>query len=300
MQPTPAGLLNVLKPPGMTSHDVVAVVRRLVDGKVGHTGTLDPLAAGVLVLTVGAATRLTDLMALDDKSYRADIILGLETTTLDLEGEVTARADASAVTRAQVEDALEGLTGEVEMTPPAFSAIKRGGRPLHELARAGKDVQAPPRKVRVHRFTLLEFTPGPQARCLCDIHCSKGTYVRSLAQMVGERLECGGCLGFLLRTSQGPHAIHQAHTLEEVAQLAEAGALKRALVPLAGALPDFPTQDVDADGRDALRTGRPVPAPDPGGPEGHVMVVCGQEAICIAEAKHDGAGLVLHPRRVFT
>lgn len=296
----PSGLLNVLKPPGMTSHDVVAVARRLLNSKVGHTGTLDPLAAGVLVLTVGAATRLTDLLAEHDKSYRAEFILGLETDTLDLEGAVVSRRDAADVTPEQVCRALEALTGDIEMTPPAYSAVKRDGRRLYALARAGKQAEAPPRRVRVTRLELLQFTPGAQARCLCEIDCSKGTYVRSLAQMLGERLGCGACLGFLLRTAQGAHSIGEALTLEELAKEASAGRLHDVIIPLARALPDFAAVQVGAAEADTLRHGRAVAVE--GGPvsEGLVMVVSEGEAVCLAESARQQGANVLRPKRVFS
>lgn len=300
MLTSPAGLLNVLKPPGMTSHDVVAVARRLVDGKVGHTGTLDPLAAGVLVLTVGAATRLTDLLAAHDKSYRAEFILGLVTDTLDLEGAVTSRRDAHQVTAQQVREALEALTGDIDMTPPAYSAVKRDGRKLYTLARAGRQADAPPRRVRVTRFELLQFTPGPEPRCLCVIDCSKGTYVRSLAQMLGERLQCGACLGFLLRTAQGPHVIADALTLEELHERAARGQLREALIPLARALPDFPTAHVGHAEAEALRNGQPVATDVAPTSEGLVMVLCQSEAVCLAEPAQDKGALVLRPKRVFS
>lgn len=296
----PTGLLNVLKPPGMTSHDVVAVARRLLNSKVGHTGTLDPLAAGVLVLTVGAATRLTDLLAEHDKSYRAEFILGLETDTLDLEGAVVSRRDAGDVTPEQVGRALEALTGDIEMTPPAYSAVKRDGRRLYALARAGKQAEAPPRRVRVTRFELLQFTPGAEARCLCEIGCSKGTYVRSLAQMLGERLGCGACLGFLLRTAQGAHSIGEALTLEELAEEAAAERLHEFIIPLARALPDFPAVQVGAAEADTLRHGQAVAVE--GGPvsEGLVMVVSEGEAVCLAESARQQGANVLRPKRVFS
>lgn len=299
MLTSPGGLLNVLKPPGMTSHDVVAVVRRLVEGKVGHTGTLDPLAAGVLVLTVGAATRLTDLLTEHDKSYRADFILGLETDTLDLEGAVTARRDAGHVTSEQVCRALEALTGDIEMTPPAYSAVRRDGRKMYDLARAGKQAEAPPRRVRVMRFELLQFTPGAEARCLCEIDCSKGTYVRSLAQMLGERLECGACLGFLLRTAQGHHSTSDALTLEELGERAEVGRLREALIPLARALPGLPAVQVGAAEAETLRHGQTVAVEAGAASEGLVMVLCEGEAVCLAEPVQERCAALLRPKRVF-
>lgn len=292
------GLLNLLKPPGMTSHDAVAVLRRLTGAKVGHTGTLDPLAAGVLVLTVGAATRLTDLLALHDKTYRAEIILGLETDTLDLEGRILRETEASHLTREQVAAALAGFTGELEMVPPMFSAVKQEGRKLYELARQGREVDRAPRAVTVRRFELLDFTPGDQPRCLCEIACSKGTYVRSLAEMLGRRLGCGACLGFLLRTAQGPHRITEALTLEEVAERAATGRLQEDLIPLHRALPNVPLLAVPRELAQRLSQGNAAEVEGPG-VSGVVMVMCGEDPVCLAEAEPSGSRLRLRPRKVF-
>lgn len=212
------GFLRVLKPPGMTSHDVVQFARRICDTRaVGHTGTLDPAAAGLLVLTVGCATRLGEYLLDCDKGYRAEVALGLTTTTADAEGVVTSQASAQSVTEGQVRGALADLTGAVTMRPPAHSAVSVGGRRLYELARAGKAPEAPERTVTVHGMHLLEFVPGERALVRFDVRCSKGTYIRSLAQMIGERLGVGAVLSALLRTRVGPHRLEEAGTLEEIA-----------------------------------------------------------------------------------
>jgi len=288
------GFLRVLKPPGMTSHDVVQVVRRILRTKaVGHTGTLDPAAAGVLVLAVGPATRLAEFIEAADKAYRAEIILGVTTDTLDAEGTVTSRQSAASVTEAALREALAELTGTIEMRPPAHSAISVGGRRLYEMARAGEAVAAPLRHVMVHELRLLEFTPGATATALVDVTCSKGTYVRSLAGMIGARLGCGATLSMLLRTRVGSHTIEQAVTLEE---LAEDPA--RHLIAMAEALPHVPQTHMDAAGAQALRQGRAVPAP-PGVAAGRVLVLDeAGEVVCLAEAAGDG-GLFLQPRKVF-
>ncbi len=292
------GLLNVLKPPGMTSHDVVRVVRKLTGAKVGHTGTLDPLAAGVLVLTVGGATRLTDFVTTADKAYRAELILGLETDTHDLEGTVTRRASAAAVTREQVLHELGALTGVIEMAPPMYSAVKHEGRRLYELARAGAEVARAPRPVTVTRFELEQFASGDEARCLCTIECSKGTYVRSLAQLLGERLGCGACLGFLLRTAHGRYSVTEAVTLEELAACDAAGR-SRALIPMTAAVPQFPQVAVEEKQAAALREGRAIPhATDvPAGTM--VMVTLAEQAVCLADVSCERDGSTLRPRRVF-
>lgn len=296
------GVINLLKPPGMTSHDVVAYVRRVLGHRrVGHTGTLDPLAAGVLVLTVGSATRLTEYLTDQDKCYRAEILLGVETDTLDLEGRVMAHRSAEAVSEHLMREVLSGLTGTIAMRPPAFSAVRSGGVRLYELARAQRQAVAAERMVTVHRFELLAFTPGPRARALCEVECSKGTYVRSLAAMVGERLGCGACLSFLLRTRQGNHLLADAITLQELAALAPSEQAS-ILVPPSRALSHLPQVVVEASAAAVLRRGQTVPWSDklklPAACP--VVVLQGEQLVCVAEAVPGPQGTMLQPRKVLS
>lgn len=229
------GFLNLLKPPGMTSHDVVVFARRLLgQRRVGHLGTLDPAAAGVLPLALGRATRLSPLAG-GEKEYRAEVCLGATTTTLDAEGAVTAFGDASRVTRAEVTAALARFEGEVEQRPPPYSAAHVGGRRLHELAREGRQMEGRPRRVRIHRLELTGFWPGRAARALLAIECGPGTYVRVLAGELGRVLGCGAYLSFLVRTRVGRFALPEALTLEEFRERAETGHFDRAVLP-----PDWP------------------------------------------------------------
>ncbi len=293
------GLLNVLKPPGMTSHDVVNVVRRLVPGKVGHTGTLDPLASGVLVLTIGAATRLTDLVAIEDKAYRGELTFGFETDTLDLDGVVTARGETSHLTEAAVRDAMAGMVGVLELPPPMYSAVKQGGRRLYELARAGREAVRQPRPMTVRRMELIDYSPGDEPRCLCDIECSKGTYVRSLAQELARRLGTVATLSFLVRVAHGGYLLPDAMTLEEVTQAAAEGTLHAKMVPMARALPEFPKVSLDRAAAVQMQHGGAL-CHDIDLPAGTlVMVLSGEEAVCIAEVLSGENGPRLQPRRVF-
>ena len=293
------GLLNVLKPPGMTSHDVVRVVRRLTGGKVGHTGTLDPLAGGVLLLTLGVATRLSDYLTAEDKTYRAEFILGLETDTLDLEGATVHTCCADRIGPESLRAHMADLTGDIEMLPPMFSAVKQDGKRLYELARKGKDVVRKPRHVRVLRFDLLRFQAGPQATALCEIECSKGTYIRSLAQMLGQRLRCGGCLGFLLRIAQGVHQIRDSVTLEELIQSVEDGSLQELIVPLVEAVPDLPNVSVDGQQTAALRNGNAVPCAVALQPGTKVLVLHETGPVCLAQVSPSAGAPLLQPRKVF-
>lgn len=286
------GFVRLLKPPGMTSHDAVAVTRRLLRTRaIGHTGTLDPAAAGLLVLTVGAATRLGEYLADCDKAYRAEVMLGLSTTTADAQGEILVEASAAHVTAAALEHALATLRGRVTMRPPAHSAVRVDGRKAYEFAHAGKPVETPERTVEITRLDLLEFVPGSRALVRLDLDCSKGTYVRSLAQMLGEALGCGGMLAALLRTRVGPHSLAQAVTFEDVAAAPEA-----CVLPPAEGLPHLPRIVVQAAEQRALSHGNAVPWSEPPLPAGPLVVLDQTgEMLAIAERGPEGA---LCPRKV--
>lgn len=215
-----SGLVIVDKAGGMTSHDVVARVRRLAGTrKVGHAGTLDPMATGVLVLGINRATRLLGHLLLTDKSYDATVRLGVTTTTEDAEGEVTSTTSTEGVTEAAVRDALAGFVGEIEQVPSAVSAIKVDGKRAYDRVRSGEQVELPPRPVRVDEIRLHEFA-GDEVRF--SVRCSSGTYVRALARDLGERLGTGGHLTALRRTAVGPYTLDQARTLEQLESELEA------------------------------------------------------------------------------
>jgi tRNA pseudouridine55 synthase len=211
------GFLNVLKPPGMTSHDVVAWARRLLGLKrIGHLGTLDPAAAGVLPLALGRATRLFQFAGGGRKSYRAEVVFGCRTDTLDTEGRLTAEEDAGHLTAEDVQTHLAGFVGEMEQTPPAFSAAKVNGRALHRRAREGELRSGRPKQVTIDSLDLLSFEAGPHARALVDVRCSAGTYIRVLADELGKAAGPGAHLGFLVRMSVGRFHLEGALALEEI------------------------------------------------------------------------------------
>ena len=209
------GLVVVDKPPGMTSHDVVARCRRTFGQRqVGHAGTLDPSATGVLLVGLGRATRLLRFLAVLPKSYEGDMVLGVETTTLDADGEVVATHDLGDLGLGDVQAAAAGLVGDIDQVPPMVSAVKVGGRRLHELARAGVEVDRSPRHVTVHRF---DVQPGPEPGVYrIAVECSSGTYVRSLAADLGRALGVGAHRRHLRRTAVGPFTVTHARALEEV------------------------------------------------------------------------------------
>jgi tRNA pseudouridine55 synthase len=271
----PDGLVVVDKPAGWTSHDVVARLRRLAGTRrVGHAGTLDPMATGVLLVGVGRATRLLGHLALTDKAYLATARLGAATTTDDAEGEVTWAAAPSAVDEAGLRAALAGLTGDIDQAPPQVSAVKVAGRRSYALARAGERVELAPRRVTVHRLELLALRRDPGGEWLdvdLDVACSSGTYVRALARDLGERLGCGGHLTALRRTRVGGFGLDAARTLDELAA--------------DSAMTAFPRRDVDAGQAATVGHGGQLPAVGLGpgpvgvfGPDGSVLALVEERA----------------------
>jgi tRNA pseudouridine55 synthase len=254
---TQSGLVVVDKPAGMTSHDVVGRARRLLGTrKVGHAGTLDPMATGVLVLGVNRATRLLGHLALDTKAYTATIRLGASTTTDDAEGEVTAEADAGAVTEDAVRTGMAGLTGAIEQVPSTVSAIKVDGRRAYARARAGEEVVLAARPVTVSAFELVsDRREGPYLDLAVRVECSSGTYVRALARDLGAGLGVGGHLTALRRTRVGPFRVQDARTLDALAE--QPGLTHPLDAALAAA---FRLRVADEDETVALSFGRPLVA----------------------------------------
>jgi tRNA pseudouridine55 synthase len=212
------GVLVVAKPAGPTSHDVVALVRRLAaTRRIGHGGTLDPFASGVLPLFLGGATRLAEYHLGDDKAYRATICFGATSTTDDLDGELTP-ATGPAPAREAVAAALTGVLGPQLQRPPAFSAIQVGGRRAYAMARAGESVELPPRQVDLKRLELVEWDDADPDRpiAIVDVTCSAGTYVRALARDLGAKVGSAAYLGALVRTASGPFTLDRARTLDEI------------------------------------------------------------------------------------
>lgn len=247
-----SGLVIVDKPSGITSHDVVARVRRLAGTrKVGHAGTLDPMATGVLVLGVNRATRLLGHLMLTEKRYDATIRLGESTTTDDAEGDPLDVVDASGLEAHQVRTALDEQVGDIDQRPSAVSAIKVEGRRAHQRVRAGEQVELPARRVTVHEIAVHDVSAaGPTVDVRISVRCSSGTYVRAIARDLGERLGVGGHLTALRRTAVGPFDLGQARTLEQLQD-------DFALVPMADAARRcFPWVDLDEADAAAVRVGR--------------------------------------------
>jgi tRNA pseudouridine55 synthase len=208
------GIIVVDKPSGMTSHDVVAIIRRkLKQKRVGHAGTLDPLATGVLIILVGSSTRLFDKFVGFDKGYSATLKLGMKTHSADIQGEVLSERPYDGITQEMVEASFKKFTGVIDQVPPMVSAVKHKGERLYKLARKGVQVERPARQIRIDSLALLSFQPP-----LVSFHldCSKGTYVRQVAEDVGEDLGCGACITEIRRTKVGPFTIQEAVKLDDV------------------------------------------------------------------------------------
>ena len=220
------GFLNILKPPGMSSHDVVGAVRHIFQMKrVGHGGTLDPAAAGVLPVAVGRATRLVEYLAASSKSYRAEILLGQATDSGDALGRVTEeRSDVLMPSEEKLMEVLEGFLGEISQRPPALSAIKVKGRKACDMARREIPVDVPLRQVEIYSMKLLSVHPE-EKKFFIDVDCSKGTYIRSLCMDIGARLGIPAVLSFLLRTRAGDFSLEESCTLEELKDMGETALL---------------------------------------------------------------------------
>ena len=274
------GLVVVDKPAGMTSHDVVARLRRIYGlRRVGHAGTLDPDATGVLLVGLGRATRLLRFLADTGKVYRGEVAFGVATDTLDAAGAETARQPMPGLTRADLEAVLPRFLGTIAQIPPMVSAIKLDGRRLHERARAGEVVERAPRPVRIDRIDIEEFTPGDHPRVRLLVECGSGTYIRSLAADLGEA--AGGCahLGWLRRLRVGPFPVEEAATLEEIE-----GGPEKAVLPLVEAVRHLCRVDVDAETARGVAHGVVFPATalGPAGADAGPLAVVGPDGRLLA------------------
>lgn len=244
-----AGVINVLKPPGMTSHDVVSFIRRTYGIKrVGHAGTLDPAAVGVLPVFLGAGTRLIEYVTDCDKSYRVELTFGYATDTGDDTGTVIAQAPSPALSAERLAALLRSFLGDSEQIPPMYSAIKVNGKKLYDLARSGVTVERQPRKITI---TDIQLLTAKDNTLLFDVVCSKGTYIRSLCMDIGEKVGCPAVMSFLVRTRVGQFSLQEALTVEEIGQDKE-----RALQPVDSALQHMPLLRLTAAQAQAFRYGQ--------------------------------------------
>ena len=257
MRVTLAGILNINKPPGITSHTVVARVRRLTgQRKVGHAGTLDPMATGVLLLCLGQATRVAEYLMAGRKKYRAVIHLGVSTDTYDAEGTVTQSVETFYLSQDQIADTLASFQGTIQQVPPPYSAIRQNGRRLYQLARRGLAVHAPARRVEISSVDMIAWQ---SPYLTLEVTCSPGTYVRSLAHDLGQVLGVGGHLSALTRLASGEWRIEDAMTLDELQAAVETGCWEDLLHPLDAALRAFDRADLPAGLARRVGQGQAIP-----------------------------------------
>jgi len=250
------GILNINKPKGITSFRVVARIRKLSgERRVGHAGTLDPDATGVLPVCLGQGTRVIEFLVNTTKTYRARIEFGTATDTYDSSGRIVYNGDISDINRRWVENALGAFRGRIEQTPPMYSAVKQGGQPLYKLARAGITVTRKKRTVVIYRLELLTWR---KPTATVEVECSKGTYIRSLAHDLGEYLGCGAFLKSLERTRCGIFSIEDAITLAQFEEAYQKGNWQDYLHPIDSVLQDLPSLTIDEEGEKAFKAGRPV------------------------------------------
>ena len=287
------GVLVIDKPAGWTSHDVVAKARNILQERsIGHLGTLDPMATGVLVLVIGKMTRLCQFYEDSEKSYEGTVRFGFATDTYDAEGEAVGPADAVSLSVEDVARAAERFVGTIQQVPPPFSAKKLAGVPAYKLARKKQDVELKAVEVEVHSFEIVKAEGE-----LCWFRCrvSSGTYVRSLAHELGEALGCGAHLASLRRTQVAEFGLAEAHTLEQVAEAVTAGALEGMMVHLRRVLPEIPSVTADDETLGKIRHGRAINLADFSRSK-WVKVFAGEsELVCLARRV---AGSLFHPKVV--
>lgn len=233
------GIIVVNKPLGKTSHDIVYFMRRLTGiKKIGHTGTLDPMASGVLPICIGSATKAADMLTLSDKRYTAELALGMTTDTQDAEGEVLTEC-AVNLTADEITDAIKSFEGDIEQVPPMYSAIKKDGKKLYELARKGIEVERKKRAVTIHEINIINIDLENYIVKI-DVLCSKGTYIRTLCEDIGVKLGVGAYMNTLVRTKTGRFTIEESHTLDQLAKMKEKGTLSDAITQVDALFEEYP------------------------------------------------------------
>ncbi len=248
------GIVLINKPLGKTSHDMVYFVRRLTGiKKVGHTGTLDPDATGVLPVCIGKATKVCDMLTASDKRYTATLVLGKTTDTQDESGKILSECEVN-VTAGDINRIIENFIGEIEQIPPMFSAIKKDGKKLYELARQGITIEREPRKISIYSIDVLNIDLVNNTVNI-DVHCSKGTYIRTLCEDIGNALGCGAYMKTLQRTMSGGFSISDCHTIEELAEINENGTLSEVIIPTEQVFSDYDEVILDSRLASMLKNG---------------------------------------------
>jgi len=275
------GFLVIDKPVGISSHDVVNRVRRILGTKkIGHTGTLDPFATGVLPIAAGEGTKAIQFLDEGEKAYDAVIRLGVTTDTLDSTGTVLQECDPVEIGYEQLSKAVDSLTGDIYQVPPMYSAIKQGGQPLYKLARKGIEVERQPRQVTIHRLEVLSFdNPFVSVK----VRCSRGTYIRTLADDFGKALGCGACLTELRRTISGPFRLADAMTLDQLAEYVAAGVVQQHLLTLPAAVSHLMQMQLSVAELQRLKNGIPPHDRLSDVPSGLVSLMYDKQLIAVAE-----------------
>ena len=283
-------VLNINKPPGSTSFQVTAKIRRLLaEEKAGHAGTLDPAASGVLLVLTGQATRIAQYLSALPKQYLATIKLGVETDSYDLDGRVLAENAVPDVSNSEILDILKSFTGQIDQVPPMFSALKKDGQPLYKLARQGIELDLQPRRVTIDRIDLVELRPP---LVTVKVGCSKGTYIRSLAHDIGAKIGCGAALAALVRTAVGGFTIEDAIDIDA----ADPHTIQSRAMGMNAALDFLPQVAIDRGMLEKVRHGNPIPLPAAHGAQGTVRIIYGDEILGLAEIRQGG---ILQPVTMF-
>lgn len=289
-----SGVLVVDKPVGLTSHDVVQIIRKGTGiRRAGHTGTLDPRASGVLVVLIGPAVRLSEYVSASDKRYQATIRFGSSTSTYDSEGTITSTTQVDDIQEEEFNKILQQYIGEIEQIPPPYSAVKVKGRKAYELARQGEEVQLEPRKINVYSLEILEWAP-PEA--VIDVYCSSGTYVRSLANDLGESLGYGAHLIGLRRTKSGRFTLRDAVPIRRLRESFDAGNWYQFLIPAAEALADWPMIELNADDVELVRHGHRINADTS---ENKMVRGISEQGDLVALLELDEESMEWQPKKVF-
>lgn len=256
------GIILIDKPQGWTSHDVVGKLRGILhERRIGHSGTLDPLATGLLVVFIGRATRAVEFAEADRKEYVAGLRLGMNTDTQDITGRIISK-ETDIPDEPEVRIAIERFRGELEQIPPMYSAVKIGGKKLYELARKGESIERKPRHITIFG---LEITSRSDNDYILDVVCSKGTYIRTLCHDIGAALGCGGCMSSLRRTKSGVFSVDNAYTIAEIQEAADRGEEEKLLLPIDTLFAGYTKLSVDADSEKKLKNGCIINTSSPDG-----------------------------------
>jgi tRNA pseudouridine55 synthase len=285
------GIISVLKPPGMTSHDIIYFVRKkLKMKKVGHTGTLDPEAAGVLPVCLGKATKAVQFITDKKKKYRATVKFGIETETYDKYGALLRQQEVASVDLKKLKAVLEEFKGSIKQRPPIYSAIKVDGKKLYQYALEGEEIEIKERQVEIFQLELMDYNGKDEI--VLDIECSKGTYIRSICHDIGQKLGCGAVMWQLIRTASSPFSIEQSYTLEEIEKAALAGTIDNMLHKADIIFMELPSIEIKDTARSAAVNGSPIygmgttEALDEFQEDLDVRLYCGQEFMGIGTVKY--------------